>query len=323
MQIIFEGPDGAGKSTLANVISNLLGLSVTHSGGPSKYPGEVNARARAFNARTEDEVFDRHPAVSQNIYQAALYAGSAQEMELISEDVVRQFYETKPFIVYCRNERGLSQHVMSDHSSSEFFRQVEAHFGDIREYYDHWAMEHASVIYRIGDPISPIVAAIRQRLGREVVDFWGDLVAFHRKFGLSYTGKVRQLPDDLQEFRSLFLLEELREYREAVEYGHKELATFNLNDEAEFVHQLEVQADSLVDLVYVALGTAYLHGFNFEEMWRRVHAANMRKVRASSDGSDSTRKSSLDVVKPAGWEPPKHTDLVEDHSHRAQFSSVR
>lgn len=70
-----------------------------------------------------------------------------------------------------------------------------------------------------------------------------------------------------------------------------------------------MQFDALIDLAYVVLGTAHLQGFDFEEGWRRVHAANMSKVRARRK-SDSKRKSKFDVVKPEGWQAPVLTDLI-------------
>lgn len=50
-------------------------------------------------------------------------------------------------------------------------------------------------------------------------------------------------------------------------------------------------------------------GFNFREAWRRVHEANMGKVRARR-AQDSTRGSVFDVVKPPGWVAPDLSDLV-------------
>lgn len=67
--------------------------------------------------------------------------------------------------------------------------------------------------------------------------------------------------------------------------------------------------DALIDLVYVALGTAYLHRFPFNEGWARVQEANMRKVRANKK-SDSKRRTTHDVVKPPGWRSPELDDLV-------------
>jgi predicted HAD superfamily Cof-like phosphohydrolase len=120
-----------------------------------------------------------------------------------------------------------------------------------------------------------------------------DIADFHTKFGLAYNDRPRDLPEDLQNFRVKFMQEELNEYAESATNGN-----------------LEGQLDALVDLVYVALGTAYMQGFNFKEAWRRVHEANMRKVRATS--SDQSKRGSVsDVVKPVGWTAPDLSDLVK------------
>lgn len=146
----------------------------------------------------------------------------------------------------------------------------------------------------------------------EPVDFVGDIEEFHRKFGLLYKGKPRLLPPELAEFRRGFLQEEKDEY-----VSHVEACDIAVRecDEAEVTHQLAHMLDGLVDLVYVAIGTAHLHGFDFREAWRRVHAANMTKVRARR-AEDSLRGTTYDVVKPDGWLPPRHEDLVEDHVHQ-------
>jgi len=145
-------------------------------------------------------------------------------------------------------------------------------------------------------------------------DMVGDIWNFHAKFDLLYKGKPRQLPEEIMMFRIGFMKEELMEYETAANRLHALLAR-GIEDDAEVAHLLELQLDALVDLVYVALGTSHLHGFDFNEAWARVHRANMAKVRAQSE-EDSKRGSKYDVVKPKGWEPPSHTDLVEDHAHR-------
>jgi predicted HAD superfamily Cof-like phosphohydrolase len=59
-------------------------------------------------------------------------------------------------------------------------------------------------------------------------------------------------------------------------------------------------ADALADLVYVAVGTAYIMGIPFDEVFKVVHAANMQKVRGI------TKRGMLyDAVKPAGWVGPE------------------
>jgi predicted HAD superfamily Cof-like phosphohydrolase len=119
-----------------------------------------------------------------------------------------------------------------------------------------------------------------------------DIANFHMKFELEYNGPPRELEEKLSNFRFHFMAEELSEYLKSVNKG-----------------DLEGQLDALVDLVYVAVGTAYLQGFDFDEAWRRVHDANMKKVRAKTI-SDSKRASTYDVVKPEGWTPPDLSDLV-------------
>ena len=143
-----------------------------------------------------------------------------------------------------------------------------------------------------------------------------DIEAFHKKFGLDYSGLPRVLPDDLQRFRTLFLEEELREYKDSAFGLHWELGRQPLNQH-KISTGLEDALDALVDLVYVALGTAHLHGFDFKEAWRRVHEANMKKVRADSPEA-SKRGSAFDVVKPVTWVAPNHADLVEKNLHATQ-----
>ena len=126
----------------------------------------------------------------------------------------------------------------------------------------------------------------------EVTGLISDIKEFHEKFGLHYNDGPRELPDGLQRFRIGFLQEELFEYESAVANGDR-----------------EKMLDGLVDLVYVALGTAYLHGFCFHEAWKRVHQANMAKIRVER-AEDSTRQSSFDVIKPQGWQAPDLKDLV-------------
>jgi len=124
-------------------------------------------------------------------------------------------------------------------------------------------------------------------------EFIQDMLDFHAKYGLAYDSSPRHLPKEMSDFRIKFLKEELSEYVDCV----------NSED-------LEGQFDALVDLAVVLFGTVILHGFNFEEGWKRIMEANNRKVRAK-EASDSKRNSKLDIVKPEGWSHPKLSDLLE------------
>ncbi len=158
---------------------------------------------------------------------------------------------------------------------------------------------------------------------------------FHAKFGIHYPDPPRLLPgdpprpdvldelestllelrrygrsrDSLVSFRVAFMLEELLEYMQAQRRG-----------------DIEKALDALIDLMYVLLGTAHLHGFNyqdgdhlpiFEEAWRRVHAANMAKIKG---GEASARSASFDVVKPEGWRPPRFDDLLAPRGDASELA---
>lgn len=126
---------------------------------------------------------------------------------------------------------------------------------------------------------------------------FSDVGDFHARFGLDNVNTnpmPRLLPPDLMDFRLAFLHEELEELEKGV--AEQDLAQI---------------ADALVDLVYVAKGTAQLAGLPWQELWDDVHGANMTKVRAAKDGGDSKRGSSFDVVKPPGWKGPSTREILD------------
>ena len=102
--------------------------------------------------------------------------------------------------------------------------------------------------------------------------------------------------NELLEFRTKFLDEELDEFKKGIAEG-----------------DIAQQADALVDLVYVALGTAHMLGLPWDQLWDDVQRANMTKERAAADGSNSKRGSDLDVIKPAGWVGPDTVGILLTH----------
>lgn len=139
----------------------------------------------------------------------------------------------------------------------------------------------------------------------DVTDFFNDVRAFHEKFALAVHPSTAPtlLDADTFRFRLDFLGEELKEFVEA----------HDGND-------LAKAADALVDLVYVALGTAHLMGLPFDLHWRAVQEKNMMKERACAANDErSKRRHALDVVKPVGWTPPDHQPILDkatrDHGY--------
>ena len=117
-----------------------------------------------------------------------------------------------------------------------------------------------------------------------------DVADFHTKFNVPQP-MTPALPDAaMTSFRLNFLREELTEIEDAV-----------------IDEDLEQVLDGLVDIVYVALGTALVFGFDFDTAWARVQQANMKKVA----GIATDRHGEFDVSKPEGWEPPDLSGLVD------------
>jgi predicted HAD superfamily Cof-like phosphohydrolase len=125
------------------------------------------------------------------------------------------------------------------------------------------------------------------------VDLVSDIEDFHVKFGVPAHDKPKGLTGEMARFRLARLREELDEYEKA------------LNEE-----DAEGQCDALVDLTYIAIGTAYISGFRFSEAHGRVHDANMKKVRAKRT-EDSRHGTTYDIIKPEGWTPCNLRDLCE------------
>lgn len=132
-----------------------------------------------------------------------------------------------------------------------------------------------------------------------------DVGDFHRKFGLHASDLkpgLEVMDESTYQFRFKFLLEELDELEEAWDEG----------DSAKMF-------DALIDLVYVAMGTAHLLGFPWQEGWDAVQAANMSKQRAQR-AEQSMRGSALDVIKPEGWTPPDIEAVLQRHGWLADNS---
>ena len=104
--------------------------------------------------------------------------------------------------------------------------------------------------------------------------------------------KISSLTEEQKHNRITLLKEELQEF-----------ITACIEDD------IYEQADALVDLVYIALGTSNLMNLPFQELWDDVHRANMQKER----GIKPSRNLKVDVVKPEGWIGPKTQEILKKY----------
>lgn len=153
MNIVLEGPDASGKSTLARYLSQELKRAIVPSEGPEKFPGEINERIRRYRW-FRDVIFDRHPCISQGIYSIF------NALTPPDRDLVFDFYETKPVLVYCIAPEELT-HEAKSHDSDEHLEMIQANAREIRRLYDQWGLDYAHFIYRVGSPMARILRAIR------------------------------------------------------------------------------------------------------------------------------------------------------------------
>lgn len=175
MNIVVEGPDGSGKSTLIAAFKErfdllhhtaprgrtgqkFAGWTAQHSGGPAKSADEIEERAREYLTR-DRTLFDRHPCVSNPIYSTIFHGIGGP-----SADLIAQFYLTRPLIIYCRAV-DLSRHVVKeDDLAKEFLERISLDYGRLVNLYDIWAVEHANLIFRIGEDTRAFVSSIYSRL---------------------------------------------------------------------------------------------------------------------------------------------------------------
>lgn len=124
-----------------------------------------------------------------------------------------------------------------------------------------------------------------------VYDEYDDVRAFYEKFGQPQGAipSLRNMHRARVMERIAFMQEELKEYQDAL-----------------MASDLDGMADALIDLVYVAKGTAIEMGLPWEPLWQDVQRANMAKVKGKTK-----RGIEIDVAKPPGWKPPNTREILK------------
>lgn len=116
-----------------------------------------------------------------------------------------------------------------------------------------------------------------------------DVRKFHQKFEQLCFDKPGHLSTAKLRERIDFMQEELDEFKEGADEQN-----------------LAKQADALIDLVYVACGTAVMLGLPWDWLWNDVQRANMAKVQGMTH-----RGTQKDVCKPPGWQPPQTRRILD------------
>ena len=145
MNLIIEGPDGAGKSTLGRILSDLTGMELVQGNGPPKSKGEFLLRVETYLGM-QFKIFDRHPCISDRIYGPLI-----RGLTHLTDDQLRRFHAQKNFIIYVQPDDHLlpqDHECKDDHETPEHVAGVEKHHGDICRRYDAFMLRNAHYIYR-------------------------------------------------------------------------------------------------------------------------------------------------------------------------------
>lgn len=138
---------------------------------------------------------------------------------------------------------------------------------------------------------------------------FADVGQFLTKFGMLQFDTPGHLSAGKLKERIELLQEELDEFIEAAGFkwspGHGYVEYDPIDNPG--AQHLGNQADALVDLVYIALGTAHMLGLPWDWLWDDVQRANMAKVRGVKPGRDHA----VDVIKPDGWLGPQTNRILE------------
>jgi predicted HAD superfamily Cof-like phosphohydrolase len=133
---------------------------------------------------------------------------------------------------------------------------------------------------------------------------YDDVRDFHFKFGIPVAGSGPCVApsQDVIEYRTKFLQEELYEFKDAC-------AEENLAE----------AFDALLDIAWVAMGTAHYFGAPWDEGWAEVVRANMDRVTVTRENCPPEKQYRKDMVmKPPGWRAPELLRVIRDHNMRVR-----
>lgn len=136
---------------------------------------------------------------------------------------------------------------------------------------------------------------------------FSDVLEFNEKFDLMINNQPAHLTKRKLKERVEFIMEELIELSKSCGLEIWADPSGVLVRPTNEKQDLAEQADALVDIVYVALGTAVMMGLPWKQLWDDVHRANMAKVRGVGK-----RGHLVDCIKPPGWVGPKTLDILEN-----------
>jgi hypothetical protein len=164
VNIILEGPDGGGKSTLASFLASELRYRVHASEGPIRHDRDMLQRYTTYLLKRRT-IFDRLALISEPIYGPLFQRRPPTDDEM---KIIWEFYRLRPLIIYCRPidaGTGMSNHrATSSMDSSAYMAMVNIHYPRLLGKYDAWAKVVQPMRYEIGEDLVEFKMRLLEKL---------------------------------------------------------------------------------------------------------------------------------------------------------------
>lgn len=129
--IILEGPDGAGKSTIAERLSKEYNLPIKSGEGPPKSPQDFSERVDRYLSLPARYIYDRHPVISGPIY-ASLRGQKSGLTRVQSID----FYSRKKLVLVVIPSRpDLFEHKLKEYDTEQHVQMVNEQMDKLQRLY--------------------------------------------------------------------------------------------------------------------------------------------------------------------------------------------
>lgn len=154
MIIVLEGPDNAGKSTLASMLAKDLGIEVVHPGGPPANIADALVRcgeqAMLFQlGESVSFIYDRVTCISDQIYRGTRTYNVA--FGLFQQDLKSEIENGNAILVYCRPPnyvvKDFSGHVTKAHETEEVVEHAKRNIDRIVFEYDELMHSMKPIVY--------------------------------------------------------------------------------------------------------------------------------------------------------------------------------
>jgi hypothetical protein len=143
MNIVIEGPDGSGKTSLASALSDMTGRPIYKSRGHCK-EGLLNRWYSDYEGK-DGYIFDRHPCVGEFIYGRRLRGRLSHSPDDLEAE--RLFHASRPLIIYCDASDLLSHVADGITDDLEYLSRLSLANPQIIQDYRTWAAQCAHLIY--------------------------------------------------------------------------------------------------------------------------------------------------------------------------------